>query len=126
MVEEQQSNSVNDIFNDINVKLRDLEEKQNIIKDRVLLIGENLVSQKSEIESELLEIKTKIFDLSDELKRIKMTLTSIIESSNNFARKTELDIMRKQFEMFQPLEIARLTYVERMIEKAINSKKQQN
>ncbi len=126
MVEEQQSNSVNDIFNDINVKLRDLEEKQNIIKDRVLLIGENLVSQKSEIESELLEIKTKIFDLSDELKRIKMTLTSIIESSNNFARKTELDIMRKQFEMFQPLEIARLTDVERMIEKAINSKKQQN
>ncbi len=55
-----------------------------------------------------------------------MTLTSIIESSNNFARKTELDIMRKQFEMFQPLEIARLTDVERMIEKAINSKKQQN
>ena len=123
MAKEQPLDSGTDVFNDINVKLRDIEEKQSIIKDRVLLIGDNLVSQKSESEEELLRIKTKIFDLEDEIKRLKLIVSSIIESTNNFARKTELDIIKRQFEMFQPMELARLSDVKNLIERAIKNQK---
>ena len=33
-------------FGDANVKIRDLEERQRILQDRVLLIGENLIELK--------------------------------------------------------------------------------
>jgi len=123
MAQEQPVDSGMEVFNDINVKLRDIEEKQNIIKDRVLLIGENLISQKTEVEEEVLEIKTKIFNLEDEIKRLKLTLSSIIENTNSFARKTELDIIKRQFEMFEPLELARMSDVKSMIEKALRNQK---
>ena len=123
MAQEQPQDSGTDIFNDINVKLRDIEEKQNIIKDRVLMIGENLVNQKSEVEEEFLEVKAKIFHMEDEIKRLKLTISSIIENTNSFARKTELDIIKRQFEMFQPLDMARMSDVKTMIERALKAQK---
>ena len=129
MAEEQPIDSGNEMYADLGVKLRDIEEKQNIIKDRVLLIGENLVSQKSEVEEEVMEIKSRLFNIEEEIRRLKLTMNSIAENTNNFARKTELDIMKKQFSMFQPLELARLKDVENMIQKALKNleaKKQQN
>ncbi|MEK6758070.1 MAG: hypothetical protein AABX88_02985, partial [Nanoarchaeota archaeon] len=42
---------------DINTKVRDLEEKQRILKDRLLLIGQNLIDFKEQTNENLLEIK---------------------------------------------------------------------
>jgi hypothetical protein len=129
MAQEQPADSGIDMFTDVNVKLRDIEEKQSIIKDRVLMIGENLIEQKSEVEREILEIKTRMIELEDSVKRIKFTLNNIIENMNNFSRKTELEILRRQFEMFEPLNLARISDVKNMIEKALKNqtnKKQQN
>ena len=43
--------------NEISLKLRDLEEKQQILKDRLMLIGENLVDLREKTTKENLEIK---------------------------------------------------------------------
>ena len=37
-----------ELLSEFNTKLRDIEERQRLIKDRVLLIGENLVEGKEE------------------------------------------------------------------------------
>ena len=55
-----------------------------------------------ETGKELSELKTKTEELEREMIRIKDTLSSIIEELQNFARKNETEILRKQFKMFQP------------------------
>jgi predicted nuclease with TOPRIM domain len=117
-----QQYSGQDIYADIAVKLRDLEEKQSIIKDRVLLIGENLVSEKEDMEKELMELKTKLASLEEELRRLRLSLQIIVENSDNFIRKNEFQILQRQFEMFQPLNLARLSDVEAMINRALGNK----
>ena len=87
---------------EFNTKLRDIEERQRLIKDRVLLIGENLVDGREDSIQEISELKVKTENLEQEIKRIKDTLSSIIEEMGNFARKAELEILKKQFKMFQP------------------------
>lgn len=121
MAQEPQSQEPN-ILSDINVKLRDIEEKQNIIKDRVLLIGENLISEKEENEKEILELKSRVSRLEGEIKGLKVTLQMSIDSLDNFARRNEFDILKRQFEMFQPLEIARISDVEAIIDKKLKQK----
>lgn len=120
---EEQYNQANDALADISVKIRDIEEKQNIIKDRVLLIGDNLVSEKEEISNEIQELKGKLFANTEELKKIKLALERIIDDLNNFVRKNEFQILQRQFEMFQPLELARISDVEEMIQKALKNRK---
>lgn len=123
MVEQEQYNPNDLILNEIGVKLRDIEEKQNIVKDRVLLIGENLVSEKEENDQKLNDLKSEIIKINEDIRKIKLALERIIEDSNNFVRKNEFEILQRQFQMFQPLNLARVSDVEIMIQKALNNKK---
>jgi hypothetical protein len=123
MAQAQSSTEAENAYMDIAIRLRDIEEKQNIIKDRVLLLGENLVSSKEEIEKEITNLKEKTLSMEDEIRRLKLNLQMVLASSENFIRKNEFDILKRQFEMFQPLELARISDVENMIIKALNHHK---
>lgn len=121
-MEQSSSSNANytaDYLNDIILKLRDLEEKQTILKDRTLLIGENLVSSREKIDRELAELKIRILELESETKKIKLALERYLDDNNNFVRKNEFNILKRQFEMFEPLELARIVDVEHLIKKAL-------
>ena len=111
------------VLSDISVRLRDIEEKQNLIKDRVLLIGENLISEKEETNKEIQELKSKIFMVEEDIKRMKLLLERMMDDANNFVRKNEFQILQRQFEMFQPLELARLSDVKLLIKDAFKKQK---
>ncbi|MAG10765.1 hypothetical protein CMI44_00430 [Candidatus Pacearchaeota archaeon] len=106
MVEEVQPD-YSQIFGDINTKIRDIEEKQKILKNRLLLVGGNLVETKDETGQKILGIKKDI----EMIKRNTEKLLSFLESASSefpkFARKEDLNILAKQAKMFQPLEFVR-------------------
>ena len=53
----------------------------------------------------------------------KLKNKRIIDELNNFARKTEVSILEKQFQMFEPLKTARLTDVEKIVRQEIGKLK---
>ena len=106
MIEEQGGGDWQ-FLNDIHVRIRDLDEKHRTLKDRILLIGQNLIEMKEKNDEDLLEIKKNL-----ELMRISIErLTSFLEVASSefskFARKEDLEILSKQARMFQPLELRR-------------------
>ena len=111
-----------DYFTNLNVRLRDLEEKQTLIKDRLLLIGENLISEKEDTESQIISLKQRISTLEDELKKIKLGVQRLGEIQEDSARRSDINILKRQFEMFQPLNLARIEDVEQMISKALKER----
>ena len=94
----------NQYFTEISTKIRDLEDKQRIIKDRVLLIGQNLIEMKKEVHSAFLNIKKEIEALKMDVERLKSFFETASGESSKFAKKEELEILSKQAKMFQPLE----------------------
>ena len=54
-----------------NMRVKDLEEKQNILKERLLLIGKNLIEIKEGTTDKLLELKKEIETLKYETERVK-------------------------------------------------------
>jgi hypothetical protein len=48
------------LLGDVNSKVRDMEEKQRVLKDRLLLIGQNLVEIKEKSNQKMMEIKKDI------------------------------------------------------------------
>ena len=91
---------------DPGLNLVDMEERQKIIKDRLILIGQNLVDFKEKKDEEILEIKKDIAILKTSMERIKDFLETISSKFQEFAKKDDLEILRKQAKMFQPLEFA--------------------
>lgn len=88
---------------DPNLKLRDLEEKQRIMKNQLLLIGNNLIGIKEKNTKDLLEIKKDLGSIKDNIDRLTSFLETASEEFPKFARKDDVDILSKQMKMFQPL-----------------------
>ncbi len=118
MAEQQQQDPISALLSEFGTRLNEIEEKQRLIKDRILLIGENLISTKEEYDKEISSFKKQITEINSEIKTISQTNKRVIEELENFARRTELEIVERQLKMFQPLKFT----TPRDVEKIINEK----
>jgi len=89
---------------DVNVRIRDLEERQRILKDRLLLIGQNLIEIREKNKEAILEIKKDLEIIKQNMERLVSFLETASSEFSKFARKEDLEILSKQARMFQPLE----------------------
>jgi len=90
-----------DFFADINTRIRDLEEKQRILKDRMVLVGEGLINERNKNFNETQEMKKIVVKLRDENVRIKELLQRIMEKVNKTAGAEELMILQRQFDIIR-------------------------
>ncbi len=117
-----QQNPTNALLTEFSTRLNEIEEKQRLIKDRVLLIGENLISTKEELDKETSEFKNQIKQIDFELKSLKQLVERITNELGNFARKSELEILDRQIKMFKPLKPVRTEDVKRIVREEIREK----
>lgn len=92
---------------DSNIRIRDVEEKQRILRDRVLLIAQNLVEIKERNNERILEIKKDIEKIKQEMDNIKIFLENFSGEFSKFAKKEDVEVLARQAKMFQPLEFVR-------------------
>ena len=104
MGDEQEYNPQVGQFSEVITKLRDVEEKNRMLRDRLLLIGQNLVETKEKTNSDLLQIKKDLEILKSTMARMVSFLEMTSAEFSKFARKEDLEILSKQAKMFQPLE----------------------
>lgn len=93
-----------DYLGDINSRIKDMEEKNRALKDRLLLIGENLIDIKENQDRKILEIKKDVELLKQSVERMISFLETASKEFSKYAKKEDLDILAKQAKMFQPLE----------------------
>lgn len=91
------------LLNELTMRIRDTDEKQRLLKERVILIGENVVSLRDEFTKELQDLKKATFVLKEESERMKELFSQVAEQLNNTARKEELRMVERQMEMLKPL-----------------------
>src|SRR3989338_7057709 len=97
----EQDYSGQQFFLDINTRIRDLEERQKIIQDRTLLIGKSLIE---EIEKSFLEIqnmKKTLFQVKEDVLRSKEIIQRMAEQLSDTAKREELMILQRQFDLFR-------------------------
>ncbi len=123
MDQTQTQNPINALLSEFGTRLNEMEEKQRLIKDRVLLIGENLIATKEEYENQFSEFKKQISQLSSETNTLKQINKRIVNELENFGRKSEFKILERQMKMFQPLELARIQDIEKIVKKELRKQK---
>ena len=100
-MEEEQYDYAEQVFGDANIRIRDLEEKQRLLKDRLLLIGQNLLEVKKETNENILEIKKDMEIMKQNMDRLVAFLETLSSELPKFAKKDDLQILAKQAKMFK-------------------------
>jgi len=88
-------------YSDLNTRLNDIEEKQRLLKDRVMLIGKNIIEEREKTFNEIQELRKSVIKLENDTKSIKDLIQRILEQLDNSARKEELMILQRQFDLFR-------------------------
>lgn len=89
-------------FSDIGSRVRDIEEKHKLLKERTLLIGQSLVEERQETFAQMQELKKIVLKLQEENLKIKELMQRAMEQLSAMARKEELMILQRQFDIFKP------------------------
>jgi len=119
---EESGTTISVLLQEFGTRLNELEEKQRLLKDRTLLIGNNLITNKEDFDKKDLDFRKKISEIDLELKSIKQLNKRIIYELENFARKEEVLILEKQFKIFEPLKFARIDDVKKIVEEELSKK----
>jgi len=88
-------------FTEINTRIRDIEEKQRLQKDRMLLISESFVKERDKTFRDIQDMKKSVILLTEENKRMREVLHRVSELIITFAKKDDLVILQKQFNLFR-------------------------
>lgn len=104
---EQQTDYAGQFLGDVNAKVRDIEEKQKILRDRLLLIGQNLIEMKEGTTQKILGIKKDVETMKQTLERLSSFMETVSGEFSKFAKKEDLEILTKQAKMFQPMDFVR-------------------
>lgn len=102
MAEEQENTG--EFYSNFNLKTRDIEEKQNILRERLILIGKNLIEAREDTNKKILEIKRDLERMKQDMERVKMFIETISSEFSKFAKKDDLDILAKQLKMLRAFE----------------------
>ena len=103
-------------LSEINTRLRDIEEKNKLVRERVLLLGKNLLSTKSELENEVTQISSDNREIKNEIEKLKKISFALANEISKFAKRDEMYIIEKMLKDFQPLEFMRRKDVEELID----------
>lgn len=103
----EQEDYYGQFYNNANSRIRNTEEKQGILSERLLLIGKNLIEVKEHTTEKILESKKDIDKIKQDIDKIKIFLETISSEFSKFARKDDLEILSRQAKMFQPLEFVK-------------------
>ena len=114
------------LLSDFNTRLKDTDERNKLIRERVLLLGKNLISSRADLEAELKTIKQENLEIKNDLALLKKTSNSLLTEFNKFVKREELSLVERMLKDFQPLEFMRKKDVEELISKEINNLKSKN
>lgn len=107
MVDQSSEDAGTNYSNDTNLRVRDLEEKQRMLKDRLLLVGQNMIDMREKHNEEITEMKKDLEVIKENMKQLASFLETASSEFSKFAKKEDLEILAKQAKMFQPLEIVK-------------------
>ena len=128
MAEQQDpSTQIQFLLSDFNTRLKDIEERNKAVRERVLLLGKNLISSKERNDEDLEDLKKQSAQDKKDIEKLKSLMKNILNEIDNYVRKDEIIVIERMLRDFQPLEFMREKDVIELInEKIKTNKNQQN
>ena len=110
-----QEDFITPMVSEFNSRIADIEEKQRLLKDRMILMGKNIVELRERTSNDIIEIKVRLDEIERTTEKLKNGILRMGEEMDKKARKSELEIIEKQSKIFQPLNFIRVEDLDRIL-----------
>ena len=114
MAEEGYS-EISGLFAEFNTKIRSIEERQEMLKERLLLLSQSFLRNEERMSKEFALLRESFKEMRLDLDRFKENLQTVITDSSDFARREELLVLEKYMKIWEPLNFMKENDVKKMI-----------
>ena len=84
-------------------RVRILESKYGYLRDRIILINENLITEYKKLSQDIRVVDSDLKDLKKDIFEMKEALRHVIGEMKHFARKEHFKVLEKYINMWNPL-----------------------
>lgn len=116
-------NQIAAYLSDFNTKIVDLEEKHNILRDRVLMSDESFIKSLDSLKKEIRFLREDISEIKERTELLKDKIDQIITELENFARKEELHTVERYLRLWEPMEFVKTKEVRQIIKEELSNKR---
>jgi len=126
-MDQNQGVDTNQYFaSEISTRLRDVEERVKLIKERTHVLGKNFVEIKQDNIEEIKNIKQRLSKIEEDIEKIKSASNFLIKENGKYVKKEELALIERMLKDFQPLEFVRMKDLNEIMPQRINKQKNIN
>ena len=111
-------------FIDLNSKLKALESKYNLSRDRLFIINQNMIDQFKLTSSELRSFKDDLKEIKSDINAIKETISGITKELNRFVKKEDVKVIEKYVSLWDPLKFVTEDQLKEMLKENATRRKQ--
>ncbi len=104
-------------------KLRILESRYSLMRDRMLIINQNMIDQYKKLNSEIRLINDDLKEIKRDLNDLKELNRHVISELQTFARKDNLKVLEKYINFWNPLNFVTEDDVKKLIEERLKEKR---
>jgi Fic family protein len=97
----EQPNYSDNSYGNPNSAVRELENKFRNLRERVILLGQNMIEIREKNKEAILEIKKNMEIMKQNVERLVSFLETASSEFSKFAKKEDLEILAKQAKIFQ-------------------------
>ncbi len=109
-------------LNEMDRRLKMLEERYTDLSRRIDFVDRSLIDERRNSSKEARAVNSEITEVKGELNGLKGTIERMISEFRAFARKEDLDALKKYVGLWELTEFATRNEVEKMIQEALENK----
>jgi len=97
-------------------RVRLLEARYDNLRDRVLIVNQNMIAEYKKLHQEIKEVNQDVRELKADIFEIKNSMTKIAEELRFFAKKEQLKVLEKYIEFWSPLKFVTDSQLQKALE----------
>ncbi len=109
------------VVNELNTRIRILEGKYNLTRERMLVINQNMLDHYKGTKVNVKTIEEDMVEIKDAINSLKNATKNILKELQLLARKDEVKVLEKYINMWNPLKLMTEDEVNELIEKRLKN-----
>lgn len=119
--------SISDVLEQITTvdrRLKILEERYTDLNRKIQVTDKNMLDERRIVTREIKVIDSDILELKRQINELRDRIDMIISELKETSRKDDLDALKRYIELWEPVNFATRSEVERMIKEKLEEKKE--
>ena len=111
----QEGQEITQVIVDLNNRVRTLENKYNLLGERLLIVNQNMIEEYKRLLREMKVLNEDLREIKQEMFLTQDTMRNVVKEMELFAKKEQIKVLERYIELLNPMRFVTEEEVEKIV-----------